>query len=172
MGQPIVAVSPAGPVSEKIRNTSSLRPAAHPRFNPMLREPRFFERATLRKYKYADKVALHARREGVPFKLAMAIIEIESSFRANAKGSVGEVGLMQIRPRTARGMGYTGTTKALYDPDTNLRWGMKYLAEAHRRGGGTTCGTILKYNAGHYAKRMNPISARYCRRVKKVMAKG
>ena len=46
---------------------------------------------------------------------------------------------------------------------------MKYLGEAHRRGGGTVCGTILKYNAGHYAKRMNKVSAKYCGKVKWIM---
>ena len=45
-----------------------------------------------------------------------------------------------------------------------------YLAGAVQRGGGTTCGTILKYNAGHYAKRMNPISQRYCSKVKRELA--
>jgi soluble lytic murein transglycosylase-like protein len=48
---------------------------------------------------------------------------------------------------------------------------MKYLGEARRLGGGTVCGTILKYNAGHYAKRMNKVSARYCGKVKRIMAK-
>jgi soluble lytic murein transglycosylase-like protein len=38
------------------------------------------------------------------------------------------------------------------------------------RSGGTTCGTILRYNAGHGAKRMNPISARYCRRVRAILS--
>jgi soluble lytic murein transglycosylase-like protein len=64
-------------------------------------------------------------------------------------------------------MGFTGSAKALYDPATNLRWGMKYLGKAHQLGGGETCGTILRYNAGHGAKRMNKISAAYCGKVKK-----
>jgi soluble lytic murein transglycosylase-like protein len=64
-------------------------------------------------------------------------------------------------------LGYSGSTKGLYDPDTNIKWGMKYLAMAHDLGGGSTCGTILKYNAGHGAKRMNPISAAYCAKVKR-----
>ncbi len=135
----------------------------------LTRKPNFFERARLRRKKYAGIIAKHARANGVPLKLAMAIVQVESSFRAKAKGLAGEVGLMQIRPRTARGMGYKGSIKALYKPDTNVRYGMKYLGEAHRRGGGKICGTILKYNAGHYAKRMNPISARYCKRIKRIM---
>ena len=75
------------------------------------------------------------------------------------------------KPATARGIGYRGSIKALYNPETNLAWGMKYLAEAHRRGGGSVCGTILKYNAGHYAKRMNKVSSRYCGKVKLIMRK-
>ncbi len=114
-------------------------------------------------------VGKHARAAGVPVKLALAVVQVESNFNPRARGQAGEVGLMQIKPATARIIGYTGSIKALYDPDTNLTWGMKYLAEAHRRGGGSVCGTILKYNGGHYAKRMNKTSARYCGKVKLIM---
>ena len=74
---------------------------------------------------------------------------------------------MQIKPSTARGLGYSGSIKSLYNPETNIKFGMKYLGMAHKLGGGTTCGTILKYNAGHGAKRMNKISAAYCSKVKR-----
>ena len=78
---------------------------------------------------------------------------------------------MQIKPATARDMGFRGSTSALFDPDTNLRWGMKYLGKAYKLGGGDTCGTILRYNAGHGAKRMNKISAAYCAKVKRHLGK-
>ena len=116
-------------------------------------------------------VGKHARAAGVPVALALAVVQVESNFNPRARGRAGEVGLMQIKPATARGIGYKGSVKALYNPSTNLAWGMKYLAEAHRRGGGSVCGTILKYNAGHYAKRMNKISSRYCGKVKKILRK-
>lgn len=114
-------------------------------------------------------ISKYAKQHGVPESLAHAVITVESNYRANARGAAGEVGLMQIKPATARMMGYKGSTKALYDPETNIKYGMKYLAKAHELGGGTTCGTILKYNAGHGAKRMNPISKRYCGKVAKLM---
>ena len=117
-------------------------------------------------------IAKHAKAHGVPYKLARAVVTVESGGRVNARGAVGEVGLMQLRPRTARGMGYKGKMKDLYNPDTNLAYGMKYLGEAYRRGGKSTCGAILKYNAGHYAKKWNPTSRKYCKRVKKLMKKG
>lgn len=74
---------------------------------------------------------------------------------------------MQIKPATARMMGFRGTTKALFDPETNIRWGMQYLATAHQLGGGEVCSTILRYNAGHGATRMNPVSKRYCGKVER-----
>jgi soluble lytic murein transglycosylase-like protein len=117
--------------------------------------------------KYDTVISRYARSYGVPVNLAHAIIKIESNYRANARGSAGEIGLMQIKLSTARMMGYSGSRKGLYSPETNIKYGMKYLAMAHDLGGGTTCGTVLKYNAGHGAKRMNPVSARYCARVKR-----
>ncbi|MDQ6433456.1 transglycosylase SLT domain-containing protein [Mesorhizobium sp. LHD-90] len=114
---------------------------------------------------YHAVIARYAAEYGVPVSLAHAVISVESSYRPNATGSSGEVGLMQIMPATARGLGYSGSVSALYNPETNIRWGMKYLAGAHQLGGGTTCGTILKYNAGHGATRMNPVSRAYCGKV-------
>ena len=120
---------------------------------------------------HAAIIRREAERQGVPVALAHAVVFLESSYRSDVTGSAGEVGLMQIKPATAREMGFRGTTPQLYDPQTNIRYGMKYLAGARERGGGTVCGTILKYNAGHYAKRSNPTSSRYCQRVKVQMAK-
>lgn len=117
--------------------------------------------------RYGSIVAKYASAYGVPVALAHAVIRIESNYRVNARGSAGEVGLMQIKPSTARGIGYSGSVKGLYHPETNIKYGMKYLGMAHKLGGGTTCGTILKYNAGHGAKRMNRISAAYCSKVKR-----
>ena len=118
---------------------------------------------------YEAIIARHAASHGVPVALARAVVRVESNFRANARGSAGEIGLMQIKPSTARMMGYSGGAKGLYDPETNIRWGMKYLAAAHRLGGGDTCGTLLRYNAGHAATRMNKVSAAYCAKVKRHM---
>ena len=118
---------------------------------------------------YGKLIAKYAAQHGVPYRLARAVVQVESSFRAGVTGGAGEIGLMQIKLATARGMGYKGSRKQLYNPATNLYWGMKYLGKAHRLAGGSTCGTILKYNAGHGAKSMNPISRRYCNRVSRII---
>lgn len=120
--------------------------------------------------KYGALIAKYAKQHGVPYRLARAVVQVESSFRANVTGGAGEIGLMQIKLATARGMGYKGTRKQLYNPATNLYWGMKYLGKAHQLAGGNTCGTILRYNAGHYAKRMNRVSSRYCGKVRRILA--
>ncbi|EJN04120.1 transglycosylase SLT domain-containing protein [Phyllobacterium sp. YR531] len=120
--------------------------------------------------KYSSIITSYASSYGVPIALAHAVVRVESNYRADMTGRAGEVGLMQIKYSTAKGLGYTGSRQALYNPDTNIRWGMKYLAGAHKLGNGTTCGTILRYNAGHGATRMNPISANYCAKVKSQMA--
>lgn len=127
------------------------------------------QRLAERRELYRPIVAKHARANGVPLELAMAVVEVESNYRRTAKGRAGEIGLMQLLPRTARFIGYEGEMKDLYHPDTNIRYGMKYLGKAHRLGGGTTCGTILKYNAGHAAKKMNRVSRYYCKRVREIM---
>ncbi|MEM5495349.1 transglycosylase SLT domain-containing protein [Hoeflea sp. AS16] len=118
---------------------------------------------------YGKLISSYAKKNGVPEALAHAVISVESNYRPKARGAAGEVGLMQIKPATARMMGYRGSTKGLYNPETNIKYGMLYLAKAHQLGGGTTCGTILKYNAGHGAKRMNPVSKRYCGKVSRLM---
>ncbi len=118
--------------------------------------------------RYGTIIAHYASTYGVPVLLANAIVQVESNFRPDARGSAGEIGLMQIKPATARLMGYSGSNDDLFHPETNIKFGMKYLGKAHRLGGGTICGTILKYNAGHAAKRMNPISSAYCSKVKRL----
>ena len=116
---------------------------------------------------YSLLIAKHARANNVPVDLARAVVKHESGFRAGVTGRAGEIGLMQIKLSTARGMGYKGTAKGLYEPATNLRWGMKYLGKARQLSGGSECGTLSRYNGGHGTKRM---IRGYCSKVK--LAKG
>ncbi|KAB2718707.1 lytic transglycosylase domain-containing protein [Brucella intermedia] len=118
---------------------------------------------------YSTIINRYASTYGVPSALAHAVVRHESNFQPNVRGKAGEIGLMQIKLSTARSLGYTGSAKGLYEPSTNIQFGMKYLAMAQKLGGGSTCGTILKYNAGHGATRMNPTSAKYCSSVKAYM---
>ena len=129
-------------------------------------------RAAKSSQKYNALISRHARAVGVPVRLANAVVQVESSYNPRARGRAGEIGLMQLMPATARGIGYRGKMSNLYRPDTNLYWGMKYLGEAYKRAGGNTCGTIMRYNGGLYAKRLSANAARYCKRVKAIMRRG
>lgn len=122
--------------------------------------------------RYKAMVDRYASENGVAPELAHAVVTVESNYKPYSLGRAGEVGLMQIKPATAKLMGYDGTRAGLFDPETNIKYGMKYLAKAQKLGDGTTCGTILKYNAGHGAKRMNPVSRNYCAKVKRHLANG
>lgn len=118
---------------------------------------------------YSQIINRYAATYGISSTFAHAVVRHESNFQPNVRGKAGEIGLMQIKLSTARAMGYSGSAKGLYNPSTNIQYGMKYLAMAQKLGGGSTCGTILKYNAGHGATRMNPTSAKYCSSVKAYM---
>jgi soluble lytic murein transglycosylase-like protein len=56
----------------------------------------------------------------------MQMVYVESRYNPSARGAAGEIGLMQIKPSTARDMGFDPDT--LTDPATNIACGMKYLA--------------------------------------------
>ncbi len=110
-----------------------------------------------------------ASTHGVPPELAEAVVTIESRWNPRARSGAGAIGLMQIKYATARGMGYGGSAAGLYEPKTNLTFGLAYLAGAHKLAGGDICGTILRYHAGHGAERMSASTRRYCATAKKLM---
>jgi soluble lytic murein transglycosylase-like protein len=112
----------------------------------------------------------YAAVHSIPAAFARAVVHVESSFKPDATGRHGEVGLMQIKYETARGIGFTGTREELYDPETNLEWGMKYLATSWKLGRNTPCGAVLRYNAGHGATRPTAATKVYCAKVRKHMA--
>jgi soluble lytic murein transglycosylase-like protein len=116
--------------------------------------------------RYSAIISNHALANDIPVDLALAVVNHESSFDANATGQAGEIGLMQIKLSTARGMGYEGSAEELYEPATNIRWGMKYLGKARELARGSECGTLSRYNGGHGTKHM---IRGYCQKVRLAM---
>lgn len=92
------------------------------------------------------------KREFDPVFL-MAVIENESSFNPLAKGSLDEIGLMQLRPATAKwiagleGLNYEGD-KTLRDPVMNIRIGAAYMAWLRAKFGSHARLYISAYNMG------------------------
>ncbi len=114
-------------------------------------------------------IARHAKEQGIPVSLADAVIRVESRYNPQARNG-SYIGLSQISHRTARGIGYGGSVAGLFDPDTNLRYGIKYLAQAYRLAGGDTCGTVMRYQSGHGAKGMSAANRVYCGKVRTIVA--
>ena len=117
----------------------------------------------------AALIAAKAHKHRVPIALAHAVVTVESNYNPKAVGGGATLGLMQIKHPTARMMGFRGTAQDLFDPATNLEWGMRYLAGARKRAKGDLCGTVLRYQAGHYATAMTAHAAGYCAKVRALM---
>lgn len=115
-------------------------------------------------------VRTEALRVGLPPELADAVAQVESGYRPNAIGTVGEIGLMQVRPSTARMMGFSGTNEDLADPATNIRYGVRYLHGAWKLADGDVCTSVMKYRAGHGESRFSHLSVAYCLRVRAILA--
>ncbi|MBU6462028.1 MAG: lytic transglycosylase domain-containing protein [Bradyrhizobium sp.] len=106
--------------------------------------------ALAQRAQYETLIATHARANLVPEALVHRVIVRESKYQASLLGRGGTIGLMQIKLATARSLGYTGTAEGLRDPNTNLMYGVKYLAGAYRAAGGNHDRAVHYYAAGYY----------------------
>lgn len=114
-------------------------------------------------------IAQYASENGLPYELADAVVRLESRYNAGARNGP-NVGLTQVNISTAKSLGYKGDVGGLLDAETNLRYGLKYLAQAYRLAGGDTCGTILRYQFGLRTTTMTGASRAYCAKVKVLTA--
>ena len=101
---------------------------------------------------YAPIVRGHARNYDLDPALLAAVIYQESKFRADSRSSSGAIGLMQLRPDTAKGIAlHTGGSRFrvddLYDPEINIRYGCWYLRHLLLKYGDEET-ALAAYNAG------------------------
>jgi soluble lytic murein transglycosylase-like protein len=92
-----------------------------------------------------------ARAEGIDPEIAFRLVKLESDFNAHATSPVGALGLTQVMPSTARFYQKGITPQKLYDPNTNLRVGFRYLRDLVREYNGDMNTALLVYNRGPVA---------------------
>jgi soluble lytic murein transglycosylase-like protein len=114
-------------------------------------------------------VARHAALNGLPESLVHRVIKRESGYRPGVV-SKGNYGLMQIKPATARGVGYTGSAAGLLDAETNLTYAVRYLAGAYRVAGGNHDRAVRLYASGYYYEAKRQGLTRTSRRVHTAVA--
>jgi soluble lytic murein transglycosylase-like protein len=119
---------------------------------------------------YWELIRREAAKSGLPPDIADAVAAVESGYNPAARGAADEVGLMQVRPETARMLGFTGDLADLALPEINIHYGVIYLSQAWRLTGGDLCRTFMKYRAGHGEEVMSPPSVIYCGRARAHLA--
>lgn len=92
-------------------------------------------------------VADAARAYALPLSLVRAVARAESAFRPEAVSPKGAMGVMQLMPDTARGLG----VKDAFDPEENIPAGAKLLRRLLEKYEGRVAEALAAYNAGEGA---------------------
>jgi soluble lytic murein transglycosylase-like protein len=88
-------------------------------------------------------IAQAAARYGVDKDLVHAVVQAESDYNPTCRSRCGAMGLMQLMPGTARGLGVTNA----WDPAQNIDGGVRYLRQQLDRFKDVDL-AVAAYNAG------------------------
>ena len=88
-----------------------------------------------------------AKKYGVDERLAMAVAKVESNLAPDVISSAGAVGVMQLMPETAQGLG----VRNIKDPRENIDGGVRYLKQLMNTFAGDVTKAVAAYNAGRQA---------------------
>ena len=89
-------------------------------------------------------IETYEEKNGLDSDFVKAVIKQESGFNPNATSSCGAMGLMQLMPSTAQGLGVTNA----YDAEQNIMGGTKYLKGLMDRFDNNKSLALAAYNAG------------------------
>jgi soluble lytic murein transglycosylase-like protein len=95
----------------------------------------------------ADAIQEAARREDLSLDMAFRLVATESSFRKRAISPVGAIGYTQLMPSTAAWLEPGVSDNELFERDTNLRLGFRYLRMLLDQYGDARV-ALLAYNRG------------------------
>jgi len=94
--------------------------------------------------RYDAEIQAASTKYGVDPALLKGLIKQESGFDPTARSTAGAVGLTQLMPATAAGLGVTDPT----DPAQSIDGGARYLREQLDRFGNDAAKALAAYNAG------------------------
>jgi soluble lytic murein transglycosylase-like protein len=96
---------------------------------------------------YDPMIERAARTAAVRPELVRAVIVVESAFNPRAVSKRGALGLMQLKPSTAKRYGVSDC----FDPEQNITAGARYLRDLMTRFGNNLELALAAYNAGEDA---------------------
>ena len=96
----------------------------------------------------AERIEDIALAEGIDARVAFGLVATESEFNRRAVSPVGAVGYTQLMPSTARYFRPGVEREALFDRDTNLRLGFRFLRTLIDKYHGNVELALLAYNRG------------------------
>jgi hypothetical protein len=140
-GPAVIAPSAVAAAEPPVRPTASARRSAPPT-KPVASVTRQERLSTI-----AGHVRSAAQRYGLPESLVAAVISVESEFNPRAVSPRGALGLMQLMPATATGLG----VRNALDPRENIDGGARHLRDLLDRFSQDTPLALAAYNAGAQA---------------------
>lgn len=114
---------------------------------------------SMKKTKYDAIFKKAAKKYGVSESLLKGIAKAESNFNAKSVSSSGAMGVMQLMPETAKGLGVDNP----YDPEENIMGGAKCIASKIKEFNGDVRLALAAYNAGSGAVKRNGGVPSYCK---------
>ena len=99
-------------------------------------------------YDFAATIQTIAHEEGIDPELAFRLVHVESHFHERAVSPVGALGLTQLMPRTAQELQPGITEEEIFERETNLRLGFRYLRGLLDRYDGRVPDALHAYNRG------------------------
>ncbi|MCI8377128.1 MAG: lytic transglycosylase domain-containing protein [Lachnospiraceae bacterium] len=113
----------------------------------------------MKKTKYDSYFKAAAKKYNVSESLLKAIAKAESNFNPKDVSSSGAMGVMQLMPETAKGLG----VKDPFDPEQNIMGGAKCISQKLKEFNGDVRLALAAYNAGSGAVRRNGGVPSYCK---------
>lgn len=98
----------------------------------------------VRRSNYDSIIRSTALYHGVDPELVKGIIHVESAYNPLARSPKGAMGLMQLMPETASGLGVNDP----WDPNENIAGGTKFISYLIKRYNGDLTKALAAYNAG------------------------